>query len=340
MRNIIGQFILQPIWITLYVYLLFHSDLGIYLFHQAKGQMRIISGSKSIKDLKKENYFSPEQLEKIELIESVKRFAEDSLGFVKTKNFQSYFEQNGQAVLWVLTASEPFAIKEKTWHFPLLGEVSYKGHFEKYRGNTEFINLKKKGYDVSYEPVNAWSTLGWLPDPVLSSMLEKKKSRLANLIFHELFHATYYKPGRVVENENLANFIAHYACIAYFKSDTATLADYYLRRYDDSLMNQFLLFKMHELDLLYVKISKKSTEQKVREKHQFLLNLYAEGTRLPFKNREKARQILLEPLLCSNAFFVDLNRYDAKFDSLKSILEAKYNGNLKNMIAGIRNGIR
>lgn len=340
LRNIIGQFILQPLWVFLFLFLLFQADLGIYLFHQAQGQIHIICGAKPINQLKRENYFSPKQLEKIELIESVKQFAEDSLGFTRTKNFQNYFEQNGHPVLWVLTASEPYAVTEKTWYFPFLGNVSYKGHFEKQRGFPEYISLKKDGYDVSYEAVNAWSTLGWLSDPVLSSMLERQKPKLANLIFHELFHATYYKPGRVVENENLANFIAHYACIAYFKSDTATLADYYLRRYDDSLMNQFLLFKMHELDLLYVKISKKSTEQKVREKHQFLLNLYAEGTRLPFKNREKARQILLEPLLCSNAFFVDLNRYDAKFDSLKSILEAKYNGNLKNMIAGIRNGIR
>lgn len=340
LRNIIGQFILQPLWVFLFLFLLFQADLGIYLFHQAQGQIHIICGAKPINQLKRENYFSPKQLEKIELIESVKQFAEDSLGFTRTKNFQNYFEQNGHPVLWVLTASEPYAVTEKTWYFPFLGNVSYKGHFEKQRGFPEYISLKKDGYDVSYEAVNAWSTLGWLSDPVLSSMLERQKPKLANLIFHELFHATYYKSGSVEKNENLANFIAHYACLLYFKQDTGTLFKYMQHRYDDSLMNNFLLLKMRQLEELYVKICKKTEGEKRDEKHRFMLKLYSEGNQLPFKNKDKPRKILLEPLITGNAFFVDLRRYDGMYDSLNRVLYSDYNGNLKNMIRDIKYGIR
>ena len=44
------------------------------------------------------------------------------------------------------------------------------------------------GYDTKIDEVNAWSTLGWFKDPILSSMLNRSAGSLAELIIHELSH--------------------------------------------------------------------------------------------------------------------------------------------------------
>ena len=50
------------------------------------------------------------------------------------------------------------------------------------------------------EPVDAYSTLGWFDDPLLSSMLDGPDFDLAGVIFHELAHRVLaFKAGRLVE---------------------------------------------------------------------------------------------------------------------------------------------
>ena len=67
--------------------------------------------------------------------------------------------------------------------------------------------LKEAGYDVGMRTVGGWSTLGWFKDPILSNMLNRSYGDLANLIIHELVHATIFVKDSVEFNENLASFI-------------------------------------------------------------------------------------------------------------------------------------
>ena len=62
-------------------------------------------------------------------------------------------------------------------------------------------------YDVSLGTAAAYSTLGYFPDPVLSTMLEYPPEHLVALILHELTHGTIYLPGGADFNEGLASFV-------------------------------------------------------------------------------------------------------------------------------------
>jgi len=42
--------------------------------------------------------------------------------------------------MWVVTASEAFHLKPKTWDFPVVGSVPYKGHFNKEKALAEAKN--------------------------------------------------------------------------------------------------------------------------------------------------------------------------------------------------------
>ena len=51
--------------------------------------------------------------------------------------------------------------------------------------------------------------VGWLNDPVLSSIVMRDKSRIAEIIFHELAHERLYVPGDTTFNESFAMSVAN-----------------------------------------------------------------------------------------------------------------------------------
>ena len=71
--------------------------------------------------------------------------------------------------------------------------------------------MERKGYDAIVRPASAYSTGGWFPDPVLSTMLgggDDALPELANVILHESVHATILVTDQPFFNESLASFIA------------------------------------------------------------------------------------------------------------------------------------
>lgn len=76
----------------------------LYLKQQAAGQSLVVIKSKPIENLKNQNYFDKKQFQKQELIDAVKKFVVDSLGFGKSKVYTTYYESNDKPILYVLTA--------------------------------------------------------------------------------------------------------------------------------------------------------------------------------------------------------------------------------------------
>ena len=192
---------------------------SIYLIYQGKGQLSILLNTQSIATYKEETTLSQQENDNILFIEKIKTYSIDSLGYLPTKNFTTIYNQKHAPVLWVITACKPYELAAYEWQFPLVGTVSYKGFFKEELALKEYNHLIANGYDVDLRSVSAWSTLGWFNDPLLSSMLNRSKGGLCNLLFHELFHATYYAPNAVNFNENIASFIAHKATSQFLKND-------------------------------------------------------------------------------------------------------------------------
>jgi predicted aminopeptidase len=318
------------------LWLLLNSSLSLYLLKMARGQLNLILHTQKIEDLLAEGKVSPEEKEKFLLVEKIKQYSIDSLGYKPTKNFTTYFNQNNQPILWVITACKPLKFEAYEWKFPLLGRVSYKGFFDKNLALREYLKLVRAGYDADLSTVSAWSTLGWLPDPILSSMLKRSKARLANLLFHELFHATYYAPGTVDVNENLANFIAAKATLQFLRNDTAELNKYLQANEDDSLYNDFIFSGYEKLDNFYKNAKGVDTILLLKEKQKILVRIYLEAGRLKLNKPDRYEYVNKEILATKNAFFINAQRYDGLYDSLNRVLTEKFRGNLKNMIIDLR----
>ncbi len=312
---------------------IYNYELSIYLLQQAKGQLQVLSGTKSFEDYRANTKLSEKESFNLRLIDEIKKFSVDSLGYKPTDNFTTIYDQQNKPILWVITASEKYELKAVEWEFPLIGSVSYKGFFNKELALKEKHKLQAAGYDVGIRTVSAWSTLGWLSDPLLSSHLTKSKGNFCNLLFHELFHATFFASSNINENENLANFIAHKATIQFLKKDTLALQEY---MYDDAQREKLNIFlnantKAYKLFLDSVLNHKNKLILKQKELVFLIKKLKNEGIKKEKLVLMTEEEILLE----QNAYFIDYMQYNSRQDSLENAFNKFYKGSIKNMVRSL-----
>lgn len=307
---------------------------SIYLLRQAKGQLTILSGTKPITEYSQRPDLTQQEKENILLIEKIKKYSIDSLGYLPTKNFTSIYDQNNKAILWVITASDPYALNAFEWKFPIVGKVSYKGFFKKELAEKEYNHMVANGYDVDIRSVSAWSTLGWFNDPLLSSMLHRSKGSLCNLLFHELFHATYYAPDAVNFNENIASFIAHKATLQFLKDDTMALKKYINSFSDNAIYNRYMIRKSEMLRAYYPTIKNQNNKQVLKLKAMY--DIADSIQYLPLSDKNKFIEKKEEIFRYKNAYFIDFEQYDSMQDSLELIFNKIYKGELKKLVQDLK----
>lgn len=195
------------VFVPLLIFFVINHELCGYGLRQLNGQLNIVINSREIVDVLDDSQVPDSVKVKLLLIQEIREFAFDSLGLTRNENYTTFFDQRGQRLMYVVTASERFRLKPYVWRFPVIGTVGYKGFFKKELAVEEADRLKLLGYDVHIGGASGWSTLGWLKDPVLSQMLSLSEGDLAELIIHELLHGTIYIPDNTEWNENFATFV-------------------------------------------------------------------------------------------------------------------------------------
>lgn len=180
---------------------------GCYLITQGYGQLRVLLDSRSIDDLLADPAVPDQTKLKLLLVREIKSFGEHELGLTRSANYESFYDTRGKPITYIVSACRKDRFQPYTWWFPIVGDVPYKGFFAKEDAQAEAADLEKQGYDVSLGMAAAYSTLGYFPDPVLSTMLAYPEEQLVALILHELTHGTVYLPGGTDFNEGLASFV-------------------------------------------------------------------------------------------------------------------------------------
>jgi predicted aminopeptidase len=140
-------------------------------------------------------------------VNRIRDFAMRDLGLKQSKNYTKYVALDRAYLAAIVSACDPLSFNRHSWWFPIVGSVPYKGFFNAKDAGKEQERLRKKGLDVWVRPVDAFSTLGFFRDPLYSYMTDYPVHRLADLLIHELVHATIYVKGDGAFNESLAEFI-------------------------------------------------------------------------------------------------------------------------------------
>jgi predicted aminopeptidase len=144
---------------------------------------------------------------KLQFILSVRAFAEKNLQLAVNDHYLSYVALDRPYVVWNVFAAPEFSLTPKTWCFPIVGCVAYRGYFAVENARRFGDSLKQEGYDVFISGAIAYSTLGWFEDPVLSTFLYLSEPDTAALIFHELAHGILYVRDDTAFNESFATAV-------------------------------------------------------------------------------------------------------------------------------------
>ncbi|WP_223527260.1 aminopeptidase [Pseudomonas sp. BF-B-26] len=150
-----------------------------------------------------------DQLLRAHLIQSQKArtFASQQLHLPDNQSYRLYADIGRPFVVWNVFATPEFSLTPQNHCFPIAGCVAYRGYYSQSAARGEAALQRLQGMDVSIGGVEAYSTLGWFNDPIISSMMAWGDERLATLIFHELAHQRFYVKDDTEFNESFATFV-------------------------------------------------------------------------------------------------------------------------------------
>lgn len=168
------------------------------------GQMELIRKSRPIGAVIEDATVAPEVKVKLERVREIRDFASQQLGLPDNGSYRRYADLQRRFVVWNVFAAEEFSVRAKEWCFPIAGCVGYRGYFHEDDARRFARAERATGLDVHVGGVPAYSTLGWLDDPVLNTFIHYPETELARLIFHELSHQVAYAKGDSTFNESFA----------------------------------------------------------------------------------------------------------------------------------------
>ena len=217
------------------------TPIGRYLVRAGWEEAKILKARRPIAELVRDDSLPAPMRQKLQIVLDARAYARDSLGLNAKESFTTFTQLRRDTLVLVLSGVYPDQLKQKTWWFPIVGSVPYKGYFDLGRARRAAADLRREGFDAYLRPASAFSTLGWFNDPLLSSTLRADSIDLVNTVIHELTHNTYYAPGGATFNESFANFVGSRGAAAFFRSRGSIKAaeEAEARWYDERMMGAF-----------------------------------------------------------------------------------------------------
>jgi predicted aminopeptidase len=185
---------------------------GCYYAHLASGQTRLLLARQPIEELLAAPDTPADLAERLRLAASVRAFAA-RLGLEVGQQYTSFVAWPGDRVVTTVVATRPGEIEARGFWFPLVGRLPYKGYFALEHAEREALRLAEQGLDTCLFPILAYSTLGWLADPLTAPLA--RSPRLVETLLHELLHATVFVRDQADFDEGVATFVGQEGAVRF-----------------------------------------------------------------------------------------------------------------------------
>ncbi|MYA64126.1 MAG: aminopeptidase [Gemmatimonadetes bacterium] len=216
---------------------------------------------------------------KLTLAREAREFAINGLKLDVGDSYTTYTELDRDTLAMVLSAAYQDRLASRTWWFPIVGHVPYRGFFDLEDALEEQRKLEDEGFDTLLRPTSAFSTLGWFSDPLLSTIVRYDEVELITTILHELSHNDLFVPGQVRFNESFATWVGRTGAIEFFCArpgggpDTVWCNRARDRWHDVLLFSRFIDLLVEELEDVYgdsvtTRETRIARRQAVFEEHQ------------------------------------------------------------------------
>lgn len=179
------------------------SSIGYY-WQAMRGQLELMHKARPIADVIADPDTPAELKGTLSQVQSMRDFASRELALPDNGSYRRYADLGRPFVVWNVFATDEFSTRPTEWCFPVAGCVGYRGYFREDDARAFARDQARRGFDVYVGGVLAYSTLGWLNDPVLSTFIHYPSVEVARLIFHELSHQVVYLEGDTTFNESFA----------------------------------------------------------------------------------------------------------------------------------------
>ena len=175
-----------------------------YYAQSIGGHLDLMAKRQDIGTLVEDESTPAELKKKLERAKEIREFAIEELALPDDGSYRSYVDVGKPYVTWNVIAAPALSLQPKTWCFPVIGCVSYRGYFEESDAREYADELEFEGMDVAVAGARAYSTLGWFDDPILNTILFDAEYRFAGTLFHELTHERLFVAGDSSFNESYA----------------------------------------------------------------------------------------------------------------------------------------
>ncbi len=229
----------------------------VYVVRAGLAELSILRARQDIPDVLVDPATDADTRGKLTFVLEARRFAAEDLGIDVGDSYTMYTELDRDTLAMVLSAAHKDRLVPKTWWFPIVGRVPYKGYFSLDAAQKEQAKLETDGYDTYLRPTAAFSTLGWFNDPILSTVLRADDVEVVETVLHELSHQHLFVPGRVGFNESFATFVGRAGAARFFCTregggpDTVKCLRAQARWRDYQRFSIFIDSMMSQLNTLY-----------------------------------------------------------------------------------------
>ena len=279
---------------------------------------------------------------KLTFVVEARNYAIDEFGLDVGRSYTSFSQLKSDTLAMVLSAAHRDQLTPKTWWFPIVGRVPYKGYFNENAAIEEKGKLEEDGFDTFLRPTAAFSTLGWFADPLLSSLLRLDEVDLVETVLHELSHNHLFVKGQVRFNESFATFVGRAGAIEFFcnrqggGSDTVKCLRAQARWRDHQRFEEFIEGLVEQLQVVYqdttLAYETKLTErERIFDRH---LEIFANEVQPSFE-ASTYQSFLVTPL--NNATLLTRIRYHHRLQDFQALLERE--GDLRLAIQYLEDGV-
>ncbi len=212
------------------------SSLNFYA-QAASGHLAIVQKARSVDDWLADPATPAALRERLQLSQRMRDFAVSALKLPDNNSYRRYADLQRSAVVWNVVAAPELSLTLKTWCFPIMGCVGYRGYFSREPAEALGAELRAQGWETSVYGPPAYSTLGWTSwlggDPLLNTFLNWPEGELARLMFHELAHQVAYSSDDTTFNESFAVAVERIGGARWLQAHATAAA-----RADDAVMER------------------------------------------------------------------------------------------------------
>ena len=314
----------------------------IYVIRAGIAEAKILRARRPIPEVVLDPATDERTRTKLTFVVEARNYAIEEFGLDVGRSYTSFTQLESDTLAMVLSAAPRDRLAPKTWWFPIVGRVPYKGYFNENAAIKAQGKLEEDGFDTFLRPTSAFSTLGWFADPLLSSLLRLDEVDLVETVLHELSHNHLFVKGQVRFNESFATFVGRAGAIEFFcnrqggGADTVKCLRAQARWRDHQRFEGFIEGLVDQLEVVYqdttLAYETKLTErERIFDRH---LEIFANEVQPSFE-ASTYQGFLVTPL--NNATLLTRIRYHHRLQDFQALLERE--GDLRRAVQYLKDGV-